>query len=85
MGVITINRKKLSVTGKIAAARVVNEDDDLTIISSGGIVLRTKIGQIKCAGRSTMGVRVVNLKKGETVGAVAIISAKELKKAGVAE
>jgi hypothetical protein len=32
-----------------------------------------------------MGVRVVNLKKGETVGAVAIISAKELKQAGVEE
>ncbi len=85
LGVVTIDRKKRSVTGKIAAARVVNDDDDLTIISSGGIVLRTKMGQIKRASRSTMGVRVVNLKKGETVGAVAIISAKELKQAGVEE
>jgi DNA gyrase subunit A len=38
LGVVTIDRKKRSVTGKIAAARVVNDDDDLTIISSGGIV-----------------------------------------------
>ncbi|MGB2894959.1 MAG: DNA gyrase subunit A [Anaerolineales bacterium] len=85
LGVVTIDRKKRSVTGKIATAHVVNDDDDLTIISSGGIVLRTKIGQIKRASRATMGVRVVNLKKGETVGAVAITSAKELKQAGVAE
>ena len=85
LGVITIDRKKRSVTGKIATARVVNDADDLTIISSGGIVLRTKMDQIKRASRATMGVRVVNLKKGETVGAVAITSAKELKQAGVAE
>jgi DNA gyrase subunit A len=40
VGVLTISRSKLKQTGLIADARVVNEDDDLTIISSGGIVLR---------------------------------------------
>ena len=40
MGVLTLSRDKLKVTGPIAAARVVNAEDDLTIISSGGIVLR---------------------------------------------
>jgi DNA gyrase subunit A len=83
MGLVTLSRDKRKVTGKIAAARVVHEEDDLTIISSGGIVLRTKIKQIKQAGRSTMGVRVIDLKKGETVAAVANISAKELAQVGV--
>ncbi len=83
MGLVTLSRDKRKVTGPIAAARVVNEEDDLTIISSGGIVLRTKIKQIKKAGRSTMGVRVIDLKKGETVAAVANISAKELAQVGV--
>ncbi len=83
MGLVTLSRDKRKVTGKVAAARVVNEEDDLTIISSGGIVLRTKIKQIKQAGRSTMGVRVIDLKKGETVAAVANISAKELAQVGV--
>jgi DNA gyrase subunit A len=71
------------VTGPIASARIVHQDDDLTIISSGGIVIRTKIKQIKSAGRATMGVRVINLKEGETVASVARTSAKDLKQAGV--
>lgn len=85
MGVLTLSRSKLKQTGSIAAARVVNEDDDLTIISSGGIVLRTKVKQIAKTGRATMGVRAIDLKKGETVGSVAKFSAKELKQAGVEE
>jgi DNA gyrase subunit A len=82
-GVITLSRDKRDVTGHVAAARVVDEEDDLTIISSGGIVLRTKMKQVKQAGRATMGVRVINLKEGETVASVARISAKDLKQIGV--
>jgi DNA gyrase subunit A len=82
-GVITLSRNKRDVTGGVAAARVVNEEDDLTIISSGGIVLRTKMKQVKQAGRATMGVRVINLKEGETVASVARISVKDLKQVGV--
>jgi len=82
-GVITLSRDKRNVTGPVAAARVVDEEDDLTIISSGGIVLRTKMKQIKQAGRATMGVRVINLKDGETVASVARIAAMDLKQVGV--
>jgi DNA gyrase subunit A len=71
MGVMTLSREKLNLTGPIAAARVVHAEDDLTIISSGGIVLRTKMDQVKRAGRATMGVHVVNLKQGDTVAGVA--------------
>jgi DNA gyrase subunit A len=85
VGVLTLSRSKLKQTGKIADARVVDENDDLTIISSGGIVLRTKVKQIAKTGRATMGVRVIDLKKGETVGSVANFSAKELKQVGVEE
>jgi DNA gyrase subunit A len=82
-GIITLSREKRSVTGVVAAASVVDEDDDLTIISSGGIVLRVKMKQIKQAGRATMGVRVINLREGETVASVARIAAKDLKLTGV--
>jgi DNA gyrase subunit A len=83
MGVITLSKAKRNVTGKVASARVVDEEDDLTIISSGGIVLRTKMKQIKQAGRATMGVRVIDLKDGETVASVARTAAKDLIQAGV--
>jgi DNA gyrase subunit A len=78
MGVMTLSREKMNVTGPIAAARVVHNDDDLTIISSGGIVLRTKMDQIKRAGRGTMGVHVVNLKAGDTVAGVASFPSLEV-------
>jgi DNA gyrase subunit A len=82
IGVVTLSKEKLDLTGPIASAKVVQDDDDLTIISSGGIVLRTKMKQIKRAGRATMGVRVIDLRKGESVAAVASIAAKDLKQAG---
>jgi DNA gyrase subunit A len=82
-GVVTLSRDKLDITGPIAAAHVVNDEDDLTIISTGGIILRTKIKQVKRAGRATMGVRLINLREGESVASVARIGAKDLKVAGV--
>ena len=84
-GVLTLSRDKFKLTGPIAAARVVDAEDDLTIISSGGIVLRTKVKQIKRAGRATMGTRVMNLKADDTVATVARIAAKDLEEAGVTD
>jgi DNA gyrase subunit A len=78
MGVTTLNKERMSETGEITAARVVEEDDELTIISSGGIMIRTKVKDIKQAGRATMGVRIINLKQGEKVGSVARIAVKDL-------
>ena len=85
MGVLTLDRNKLDVVGPISSARVVNEEDDLTIISSGGIVLRTKVKQIRRASRATMGVKIMGLKEGETVASVARTSASDLKQVGVEE
>ncbi len=84
-GVLTLSRNKLSITGGVAGAGLVNPEDDLTIISSGGIILRTKVRQISQQGRATMGVRVIDLREGETVASVARIDAKELEQAGVAD
>ncbi len=77
-GVATIDQKKLKETGPIAAAHVVRDEDDLTIISTGGVAIRTKMKQIRRAGRATMGTRVINLKRGDSVASVARIAAKDL-------
>jgi len=82
-GVVTLSREKQDVTGPVAAAMVVHDEDDLTIISSGGIMLRTKVKQIKRAGRATMGVHVIDLKNETLVASVARIAAQDLKLAGV--
>jgi DNA gyrase subunit A len=84
-GVVTLSKDKLDVTGAIVAAMVVHAEDDLTIISTSGILLRTKVKQVKQAGRATMGVHVIGLKEGDTVASVARIAARDLKLAGVEE
>jgi DNA gyrase subunit A len=84
-GVLTLSKEKMEMTGPVASAMIVQDDDDLTIISTGGIVLRTKMKQVKRAGRATMGVRVIDLKEGETVAAVARMAAKDLAQAGAPE
>jgi DNA gyrase subunit A len=82
-GVITLSKDKLGTTGPVASARVVHEDDDLTMISTGGLVLRTKVKQIKRAGRATMGVKVIDLREGEIVASVARIAAQDLEAVGI--
>jgi DNA gyrase subunit A len=81
-GIATIDQKALETTGNIVTARVVQAKDDVTVISANGIVLRLKVKQIKTAGRATRGVHVIRLQNGDSVAALARISAADLQKAG---
>ncbi|MBT4002278.1 MAG: DNA gyrase subunit A, partial [Chloroflexi bacterium] len=71
MGVKTIDTNAIHIVGKIAGAKVVKPSDNLTIISSNGVVLRTKVEDIKQAGRATRGVKVINLGEGDSVASTA--------------
>jgi len=81
-GVATIDRKALKEIGKIAAARVVQKDDDLTIITANGVALRLKVSAVKVAGRATKGVHLIKPQPGDYVATVARIAAEDLQKAG---
>jgi len=77
-GVKTIDQKALSKIGPLTAARVVQEADDLTIISAGGVVLRTKVKNISRTGRATRGTRLMELQAGDTVASMARVAEAEL-------
>jgi DNA gyrase subunit A len=64
-------------TGKIVSARVVTEEGDLTLISRDGMMLRTPIVDISEQGRPTQGVRVMNMKVGDVVASVAVLTPTE--------
>jgi len=81
-GIATIDRKAIKEIGKIAAARVVQKDDDLTIITANGVALRLKVSAVKEAGRATKGVHLIKPQHGDYVASVARIAAEDLKKAG---
>ncbi len=72
-GVRTI--KHTEAKGTLVAARVVRENHELVFISTDGTVLRVPAKDISCMGRSTQGVRVMNLRKGDRVSAVARVVA----------
>ncbi|HEY60440.1 MAG TPA: DNA gyrase subunit A [Anaerolineae bacterium] len=76
-GSATINRKYLKAIGKIASAKVVQEDDQLTLISNNGILIRLKVKDISRSGRVTKGARLMNLDTGDSVSSIARI--KKLK------
>ena len=81
-GIATIDQKAFDEVGKIAAARVVHMEDDLTIITANGVVLRLKVKDVKQSGRATKGVHLIKPQEGDYVASVARIASEDLKRAG---
>jgi DNA gyrase subunit A len=84
-GVQSIDTKSLKKIGNIAAARVVQPMDELTIISTGGVVLRTRVKDVKHGGRTTKCDLLINLEGGDNVASLARISTADLLLVGVKE
>jgi DNA gyrase subunit A len=84
-GVQTIDPKSLKNIGIIAAARVVQPADELTIISAGGVVLRTRVKDMKRGGRIAKCDVLISLEGEDYVASLARISTTELLRAGVKE
>jgi len=81
-GILTIDQRNLDKIGKIATARVVEENDEVTLISASGLIIRMKVKDISQTGRATRGVRVMDLGPGDTVVTVARIAESDLKEVG---
>jgi DNA gyrase subunit A len=84
-GVQTIDQKSLGQVGVISAARVVQPVDELTIISAGGVVLRTRVKDVKRGGRTATCNLLISLEEEDYVASLARISTAELIRAGVKE
>jgi hypothetical protein len=70
-GVLTA--KLTAKKGGLAGGRVVREGEELLFISQSGMVQRNAVQGISRMGRATQGVRVMNLKSGDRVSAVALV------------
>ena len=81
-GIATIDKKAISIVGKITSARVVQQADHLTLISANGVTIRLRVKDVKVSGRSTRGVRLMRLHTGDYVASVARIGTEDLKRAG---
>jgi len=72
-----INMKASPKTGKVIAILSVKEDTDLMIITRDGKIIRIESGEIRQAGRSTQGVRLVRMEEGDQVAAASVIPEAE--------
>jgi DNA gyrase subunit A len=68
-----INMKTTPRVGKVVAILSVKEDSDLMIITKQGQIIRIDSGEIRQAGRSTQGVKLVNVEAGDQVAAASLI------------
>jgi len=62
-GMIAIQQSERN--GQVVAAALVRADDEVMLISTGGVLIRTKVSSIREMGRSTQGVTLINLGEGE--------------------
>ncbi len=82
-GVFTI--KMTEKKGKIAAMKIINEKNELMIVSEEGVVIRVKAGDISELSRATQGVKVMNVDDNDRVVAVARVASNKKKKKEVIE
>ncbi len=64
-------------TGKLVAIKDVTDDNDLMIINRSGLTIRMNVSDIRVAGRATQGVRLINIKDGDSIAAVSAVSRNE--------
>ena len=63
--------------GRVVSAFMVSLDDEILLVSTGGVVIRMPVREIASQGRDATGVRVMNLDDGQSVAAVAAVSGTE--------
>lgn len=76
-GVKTINITEK--TGKLVALKSVNNENDLMIINKSGITIRLAVSDIREAGRATQGVKLINIREGDSIAAVCVVNKSEEK------
>ena len=71
-GVKTINIT--DKTGKLIAIKNVTENDDLMIIEKSGLTIRMSVSDIRVAGRATQGVKLINIKEGDSIASLSTVA-----------
>ena len=72
--------KALNITkknGPLVAFKIIDEDQDLMIITNSGIIIRLPLNQISQLGRVTQGVRLINLKDNQVVSTISIVEKED--------
>lgn len=76
-GVLTYNKSKFSKTGELIGAKVVDEDDEILLINSDGIIIRIRAEEVSKLSRSTQGVKIMRVDDDANIVAMAKVIKEE--------
>lgn len=74
-GIITV--KTGDKIGKMISMMEVNDNDELVVITTGGIVIRQSVSELRVMGRNTQGVRIIRLGEGDSIADIAKVVSEE--------
>ena len=63
--------------GKVVAASLATAENEIMLITSGGVLIRTRVAEIREMGRSTQGVTLINLGEGEKLSGLQVVADQE--------
>lgn len=77
-GVLTYNKSKFSKTGELIGAKVVDQDDEILLINSDGIIIRIRAEEVSKLSRSTQGVKIMRVDDDANIVAMAKVIKEEV-------
>ena len=72
-------------TGKLVAIKNVTDEDDLMIICRSGMTIRMPVNTIRVAGRATQGVKLINIREGDSIAAISVVAHSDEEESQAAE
>lgn len=66
-GVATYDKTKFDKTGTLVGATLVNDEDEVMVINSNGVIIRIKANEVSKSGRTTQGVKIMRVESGNRI------------------
>ena len=76
-GLLTYDKAKFKKTGELVGAIVVDDDDDVMLINSDGIIIRMQAKEISKLGRATQGVKIMNISEDANIISLAKVARQD--------
>ena len=70
-GILTYDKAKFKKTGALIGAMVVDEDDEVLMINSNGVIIRIRAEEVSKLGRATQGVKIMKVEEGTKIVSMA--------------
>ena len=84
-GILTYDKAKFKKTGALIGAMVVDEDDEVLMINSDGVIIRIRANEVSKLGRATQGVKIMKVEEGTKIVSMAKVIKEDEEETAVEE